>query len=372
MMWRSLRDRLGRLTATMWLIVTVAFFCAYKLPGDPARMILGQKATPDAIENFRHQTGLDQPIAVQYSRFVRRALTLDLGESLVQRRPVADLIRERSGQTLILILVSLLFLVLCGLALPVSLRLIEWQLPQKVYRSFWTFLAIAPPYVLSILALLGFAGWLRWIPVSFDGTRPTAWIVPALVLAAYPIAVIHRQPFLAMLHRNHHGFVQLYHRQPAAPFPGATAARVVDQQTPHHLRRDGEKVRPVLPAPVSLVHQPEEGVMHQDGGLHGAIRPLGIHASRRQPVQLIVNNRSQTGLSFLVTALGLGQQSGNLGFHGFGALVLEPPHYIAAFLRGNRKPEEVSEQSRKFRFRQSRKFRFRHGRAKRRLPFPHP
>ena len=192
MMWRSLRDRLGRLTATMWLIVTVAFFCAYKLPGDPARMILGQKATPEAIENFRHQTGLDQPIAVQYSRFVRRALTLDLGESLVQRRPVADLIRERSGQTLILILVSLLFLVLCGLALPVSLRLIEWQLPQKVYRSFWTFLAIAPPYVLSILALLGFAGWLRWIPVSFDGTRPAAWIVPALVLAAYPIAVIIR------------------------------------------------------------------------------------------------------------------------------------------------------------------------------------
>lgn len=192
MIWRSLRDRLGRLTATMWLIVTVAFFCAYKLPGDPARMILGQKATPEAIENFRRQTGLDQPIAVQYSRFVRRALTLELGESLVQRRPVAGLIRERAGQTLTLILVSLFFLALCGLALPVCLRLIEWRLPQDVYRSLWTLLAIAPPYVLSILALLGFAGWLRWIPVSFDGTRPAAWIVPALVLAAYPIAVIIR------------------------------------------------------------------------------------------------------------------------------------------------------------------------------------
>jgi peptide/nickel transport system permease protein len=176
----------------MWLIVTVAFFCAYKLPGDPARMILGQKATPEAIENFRHQTGLDQPIAVQYSRFVRRALTLELGESLVQRRPVAELISERAGQTLTLILISLFFLALCGLALPVCLRLIEWQLPQKVYRSLWTFLAIAPPYVLSILALLGFASWLKWIPVSFDGTRPSAWIVPALVLAAYPIAVIIR------------------------------------------------------------------------------------------------------------------------------------------------------------------------------------
>jgi len=178
--------------ATMWLIVTVAFFCTYKLPGDPARMILGQKATPEAIENFRHQTGLDQPVVVQYTRFVRRAITLDLGESLVQRRPVADLIRERAGQTLILILISLLFLVLCGLAVPISLRLVEWQLPPKIYSSLWTFLAIAPPYVLSILALLGFAGWLRWVPVNFDGTRPAAWILPALVLAAYPIAVIIR------------------------------------------------------------------------------------------------------------------------------------------------------------------------------------
>jgi len=192
LMWRSLRDRLGRLMATMWLIVTVAFFCTYKLPGDPARMILGQKATPEAIENFRHQTGLDQPVVVQYTRFVRRAITLDLGESLVQRRPVADLIRERAGQTLILILISLLFLVLCGLAVPISLRLVEWQLPPKIYSSLWTFLAIAPPYVLSILALLGFAGWLRWVPVNFDGTRPAAWILPALVLAAYPIAVIIR------------------------------------------------------------------------------------------------------------------------------------------------------------------------------------
>jgi peptide/nickel transport system permease protein len=176
----------------MWLIVTVAFFCAYKMPGDPARMILGQKATPEAIENFRRQTGLDQPVVVQYTRFVKRALTLDLGESLVQRRPVADLIRERAGQTAILIVISLGFLALCGLVLPICLRLVEWQLPPKVYGSFWTFLAIAPPYVLSILSLLAFASWLRWIPVSFDTTRPSAWIVPALVLAAYPTAVIIR------------------------------------------------------------------------------------------------------------------------------------------------------------------------------------
>ena len=176
----------------MWLVVTVAFICAYKLPGDPARMILGQRATPAAIDQFRHETGLDQPLIVQYGRFVRRAATLDFGESLVQRRAVAGLIRERVGQTSFLILVALFFLALAGLVAPVCLRLTASQLPAKTYSAIWTSLAIAPPYVLSILALLAFSEWLHWIPVSFDPARWTAWIVPGLILAAYPIAVIIR------------------------------------------------------------------------------------------------------------------------------------------------------------------------------------
>jgi len=189
MRWRALRRTILRLLATMWLIVTIAFFCAYRLPGDPARMILGQKATAESLEDFRRKTGLDQPAAVQYFRFVKRVLRLDLGDSLVQRRPVVKLIAERGGQTATLVGVSLGVLALCGLAVPIAIRLARWPVFQVLYSSGWTALAIAPPYVLSIVALLCFAAWLGWIPVTFDPGRPAAWLLPAVVLAAYPAAI---------------------------------------------------------------------------------------------------------------------------------------------------------------------------------------
>jgi peptide/nickel transport system permease protein len=133
--------------------------------------------------------GLDQPAAIQYLRFVERVLRLDLGDSLVQRRPVVSLISERGGQTATLVGTSLAVLLLFGLVAPVAIRLSRRPLFLTVYSSSWTALAIAPPYVLSIVALLVFAGWLGWIPVTFDPDRPVAWLLPALVLAAYPAAV---------------------------------------------------------------------------------------------------------------------------------------------------------------------------------------
>src|SRR5690349_24960634 len=95
---RLLRSRVGRVIGTLLLIVTATFVCAYALPGDPARMILGQRATPESIAAFRQATGLDRSIAVQYARFVGRALRLELGDSLVQRRPVLSLLRQRGSQ----------------------------------------------------------------------------------------------------------------------------------------------------------------------------------------------------------------------------------------------------------------------------------
>jgi peptide/nickel transport system permease protein len=189
MIWRAIRSRVVRLVCTLWLIVSVTFLCAYGLPGDPARMILGQRATPESIAAFRRSAGLDESIATQYARFVRRAFRLELGDSLVQRRPVVSLIEERGAQTLTLLLVSTLLLTLFGLIVPVLLRLIDSHATRASYNAIWTLLAVAPPYVLSIVALLAAAVQLSLVPVTFDPRRASAWILPAIVLAAYPIAV---------------------------------------------------------------------------------------------------------------------------------------------------------------------------------------
>jgi peptide/nickel transport system permease protein len=178
-----------RLVGTLWLIVTLAFVCAYALPGDPARMILGQRATPASIAAFRRAAGLDDSIVVQYARFIQRAVRLDLGDSLVQRRPVLSLLRERGSQTLTLLAVAALVLVTCGVILPVLLQLPDAGGPRESYAALWTLIAVAPPYVLSIVALLVVAVRLALVPVTFDPGRASAWLLPAAVLAAYPTAV---------------------------------------------------------------------------------------------------------------------------------------------------------------------------------------
>jgi peptide/nickel transport system permease protein len=132
-------------------------------------------------------------MAVQYARFVQRAARLELGDSLVQRRPVLSLLRERGSQTLTLLLVATVLLATFGLIVPVLLQLrlplIGRRVVSETYAACWTLIAIAPPYVLAIVALLLGAVRLALVPVTFDPARASAWLLPAAVLAAYPIAV---------------------------------------------------------------------------------------------------------------------------------------------------------------------------------------
>src|SRR5690242_20472876 len=100
-------------------------------------MILGQRATPPSIAAFRRSAGLDDSIAVQYGRFLKRAARLDLGDSLVQRRPVTALLRERGYQTLTLLLVATIMLATFGIIVPVLLQLRTMFLVRESYAALW-------------------------------------------------------------------------------------------------------------------------------------------------------------------------------------------------------------------------------------------
>ncbi|HEU4963592.1 MAG TPA: ABC transporter permease, partial [Bacilli bacterium] len=82
------------------LVTIMVFSLLHMLPGDPATVILGQEATPEAIAAMRDQLGLNKPIVVQYFDWLGGVLTGDLGNSLVDRTPVADLIAQRLPATL--------------------------------------------------------------------------------------------------------------------------------------------------------------------------------------------------------------------------------------------------------------------------------
>jgi len=189
---RALCTRAAFLIAAVWVIVSIAFLCVYALPGDPARLVLGQRATPEALAEFRLRAGLDEPLYRRYVAFLRRTAELDFGESLVQRRPVQDLILERAPQTAGLIAAAVASVLVFSFVLPILLRLLGTRSGLRVFERFWAGAAVAPPYVLAVVVLAIFAGWLNWVPAIFEPSQLRSWALPALVLAAYPTAIVLR------------------------------------------------------------------------------------------------------------------------------------------------------------------------------------
>ena len=182
--------RLGRLCAALWLIVSLTFFAVYALPGDPARVILGQRATPESLEAFRQTQGLNDPLAMQYFHFIAKATQLEFGDSLVQRRPVADLVSERTHQTTLLVIAAIGVVVFFSIILPLLIATagrLSWLTNMD---RFWGTVAAAPPYVLAVLLLMIFSEWLGWVTAIFDPKDLFSWILPAFTLAAYPTAIV--------------------------------------------------------------------------------------------------------------------------------------------------------------------------------------
>lgn len=175
---------------TIWLIVSLSFVLIYALPGDPARVVLGPRASAESIARFRVESALDESVLRRYGKFLARAASLEFGDSLVQRRPVAKLIRERAPITLALVLAAALLAALVGLALPALLLAVPKPGLFVILRRILSSLALAPPYVLAVTVVAVFAGLLGWIPAVFDSQNPLCWPLPTLVLAAYPCAML--------------------------------------------------------------------------------------------------------------------------------------------------------------------------------------
>jgi peptide/nickel transport system permease protein len=169
-----------------------SFFAIYRLPGDPARMILGPLASAASVSQFRDQAGLNDSVTNQFGRFVTRVVTLDLGESLTYRRAVMPLIAERSSQTMDLVGSAFITLLTFAVLVPLCLRVLGLSAFDAGLRAMWAGFSAVPPYVLALLTLTTFAGFLQVVPAVFDPDRVICWVVAAFVLAAYPTALVSR------------------------------------------------------------------------------------------------------------------------------------------------------------------------------------
>lgn len=114
-MFRYILKRLALLIPTLWGVVTLVFLMIVFAPGDPARVMLGERATKESVEKLRHELGLDQPLHVQYWRYLKRVVVFDFGRSIKSGQKVIDEINARFPATIELSLVSMLFAVVFGI-----------------------------------------------------------------------------------------------------------------------------------------------------------------------------------------------------------------------------------------------------------------
>jgi len=153
-------------------------------PGDPAELMAGQRADPEAIERIRDRLGLNDPFMVQYLRYISDAFKGDLGESYRYRgRDVVELLAPRLKVSLELNIVSYLVTLIIGLPLGfwAAMRQGTWKDPTAT--TFMLLVYALPVFFTAPFLILVFALWLDWIPVSgWSGIFSTQAILPAVTL----------------------------------------------------------------------------------------------------------------------------------------------------------------------------------------------
>ncbi|QEX20156.1 peptide ABC transporter permease [Hypericibacter adhaerens] len=168
-------------------ISLITFVLIQLTPGDPVRIMLGPKASEDAIAFVRARYGLDQPILVQYFYFLLNAIRGDFGQSIIYRSPVGPVILDRMAPTLFLILYGLALSVAFTLGLAIAAARSRGRWVDQFVRLVCVSSVGIPSYFMGLMLILGLCLKLKLFPVS--GYAPTLidnlyhLFLPALTIA---------------------------------------------------------------------------------------------------------------------------------------------------------------------------------------------
>lgn len=234
-MARFIVRRLIQLVPILLGLSILLFLWIRALPGDPARSLLGERATPESVERIRRLYGFDQPVAVQYWAFVKRAVRLDFGNSTRTNQPVTEEMLRLFPATIELTAVALVIALALGIPLG--------YFAARRYGTFLDSLSITgsllgvtiPVFFLGYILKYVFAVQLGWLPTSGRQDRriasehPTGFyvldglvtgnidaaidaaahlILPAVALATIPLAIITRITRASVLDVLHEDYVR--------------------------------------------------------------------------------------------------------------------------------------------------------------------
>ncbi|MCX7750190.1 MAG: ABC transporter permease [Candidatus Bipolaricaulota bacterium] len=176
---------------TLFGVTLLVFAILRMLPGDPAQAMAGVHATQEYVAQVRRQLGLDQPIHIQYVRFMAGLLRGDLGTSIRTGLPVSREVWTRLIPTLELTLVSLVLATFFGIAVGVVSAVKPYSIFDYASMTAALVGLSAPVFWLGLMLMLLFAVQLRWLPAA--GRGGLAYLVlPSVTLAASSVALIAR------------------------------------------------------------------------------------------------------------------------------------------------------------------------------------
>ena len=198
--------RLLALAPMLLALTMVSFALVHVIPGDPALVMMGGEGTPQAVEELRHQLGLDRPLHVRYLEWLGQILRGDLGQSLYNKTRVSEELVWRMPTTLSLVTLALLFAV--GIGIPAGLL-------SAAFRNSWidhaarllTLVSLSlPSFWLGLMLIILFSLWLDLLPIiGYEPITQGFWkaipflILPSLALGTNLAALLTRLTRSSML-----------------------------------------------------------------------------------------------------------------------------------------------------------------------------
>ncbi len=189
--------RLITSVVTLFLVITLTFFLMQAVPGGP---FLGENVNPEVTERIMAKYGYDQPLGVQYIKYLNALLHGDLGESMVVKSgdPVTQIIAEHFPISLKLGLIALAIAVFLGIPLGVLAAVKHDSIFDRCFVFFASFFVSIPSFIMTVALMMVFGVWLQVLPVA-QLTDWTSYLMPVFGMAIYPMFNLARLTRTTML-----------------------------------------------------------------------------------------------------------------------------------------------------------------------------
>lgn len=219
-MFHYVLRRLAGMVPVLAGTALLVFSMIHLVPGDPALLVAGMEASPEAVARVRHELGLDRPLHIQFGRYLRQVGTGDLGTSIRTRTPVAQEIVERFPVTLRLAALATALSAFVGVLLGVVAALHHNRFWDGLVVVLSLLAASTPSYWLALMLMLAFSLSLGWLP-SVGIATGWHYVLPVVTLAAQGVGTVARMTRAAMLEVVNLEFVR------AAQARGLSRPRVI-------------------------------------------------------------------------------------------------------------------------------------------------